>query len=167
MTSLPEKFDSDLPQPVERGISLGSVLKGTVARFVPGSLTVFSPFFVATLLDDPSRWLVVLGIFGLEIGAIATGFGAGLATLRRWLFPEAKVDGRRSVIAGLMSPLALGIVSIFTQGASLGEIAVYSLVAGFMMAVLMFFPWLTPSEGDTEVAVDGDPGISQLPTAGR
>ena len=79
-------------------------------------------------------------------GALTLGFGAGLVALRRWLYPDAKVNGRRSFIVGVIAP-----VVVFIIGAMLGtgyRMALWLgalFLASLSLAVLMFFAWLTPT----------------------
>jgi hypothetical protein len=143
MRKLPEEIKPAEVIPGVRGVPLRFAAKGTLARFLPASLAVMGAFTIPAIIEDPGRLLIVLGIMGLEALGLSAGFGAGLLSLRRWLFPSAKIEGRRSSFAGLMSPLALGIVSIFTQGASLIEIGSYSALAGLGMAVVLYSPWLS------------------------
>ena len=143
MENLPEEMQPAEVIPGVRGVPLSFAAKGTLTRFLPASLAVLGAFSVPAILHDPSRLLVVLGVVGLEALGLSVGFGTGLLALRRWLFPSAKIEGRRSLFAGLMSPLALGIVSIFTQGATLFEITGYSAIAGLGMAVVLYCPWLS------------------------
>ena len=100
------------------------------------------------------------GPFGIEplllVGGLASGltlgFGLGLTALRRFLYPDAAVDKRRSLLAGLCSPLYLGLVSIFTQGATLTEVAGFSVLTGAAVGLALFFPWLsrTPTQEDRD-----------------
>ncbi len=143
MQRLPEEIRQAEVIPGVRGVPLSLAAKGTLARFLPASGAVMGAFAIPAVLDDPSRLLVILGVVGLEVLGLSVGFGAGLLGLRRWLFPSAKIGGKRSFFAGLMSPLALGIAFVFTQGASLVEIASFSAVAGLGMAVVLYSPWLS------------------------
>jgi hypothetical protein len=148
MENLPEEIQQAEVIPSGRGVPLGVAVKGTLARFLPASFSVMGAFSIPAILYDPSRSLLVLGIVGLEVLGLSVGFGTGLLALRRWLFPSAKIEGRRSFFAGLMSPLALAITSVFTQGASIVELTSYSAIAGLGMAVVLYSPWLS-SGGET------------------
>jgi hypothetical protein len=131
--------------PYRRGVSLREVVKGALARFLPGSLL--------TMVAGPS--LLGVGIFsGLftgiggvigVAGALTIGFGAGLLGLRRWLYPDARLGGSRSFIAGLLSPLALFIVAALSRGWTGPQIPLVLGLVGVVMAVGMFFAWLTPT----------------------
>jgi len=145
MPDLPETSRDSALVPYERGLPFSSVFIGTLGRFLPGSAGIISAVGLLALIHDPSRWPILFGLVGLEVAGLTVGFGMGLEGLRRWLYPDAGVEGRRSIVAGLCSPLALAIVSVFSQGASLSDIAVFSTLAGTIMALLMYFAWLSPT----------------------
>ena len=79
------------------------------------------------------------------MGPLAIGFGLGLFGLHRWLYPDSEVTGRKSFIAGLLTPIAMLGAGVLLQL----QPAFLSLLVGIAMAVGMFFPWLspTPEEG--------------------
>ena len=80
------------------------------------------------------------------VAVVAVGFGLGLEGLRRWLFPDARASGRCSVIAGLLAPGAAFIVTVLWPSlGTLGGIGALAL-AGVVIAVVMFFAWLTPRD---------------------
>ena len=138
--------------PYKRGVSLREIVKGTVARFLPGSLiTVFGAVSFLGVSISGDVLAVVGGLLGLA-GALTVGFGLGLLGLRHWLYPDAKLDGPRSFIAGLMSPLALFIAVTMSQGWGTAQLAFGLVLVGIVMAVGMFFAWLTP----TPEAMRGD-----------
>lgn len=127
------------------GIPAHTAARGVLRRFIPGSAGIMSVLSLASIVADPTRAFIVMGIVAFEVTWLAFGYGVGLELLRRWLYPDAAVDGRRSVVAGLMTPLALGIVSVFTQGAHTATIGVASTLVGLGMAAVMFFAWLRPT----------------------
>ncbi len=134
--------------PRKRGLPLKETLRGALSRFLPSSILSLSA--VTAIIGS----IFPLGEFLLGVlivsGMLTLGFGAGLEGLRRWLYPDAGVDGRRSIVAGLMAPLALFIPLLF-QGVSefLGMSVLF--IVGVAMAVGMFFPWLTATPGSDDV----------------
>lgn len=138
--------------PYRRGVSLREIAKGALARFLPGSLITIGG--LATIFDIRivSDVLAAVGGFLGLAGALTVGFGLGLVGLRRWLYPDAKLSGRRSFLAGLMSPLALFIAAAAGRGWSVAQLPVLLVLVGVIMALGMFFAWLTP----TPEAVRGD-----------
>lgn len=131
----------------KRGLSLRETLRGAVSRFLPASIGSLA--VGGALLDSsgPNWWIeFVVGITGFA-GFLTLGFGLGLLVLQRRLFPDAGVDGRRSVLAGLLSPLAMAIGgSLFiTTGLGMAEAAGLLVLVGVVLAVVFFFPWLTPT----------------------
>ena len=138
--------------PYRRGVSLREVAKGVLARFLPGSLITMAglaTFFGVSIADDVL--LAVGGFLGLA-GALTVGFGLGLLGLRPWLYPDAKLSGHRSFVAGLMSPLALFIAATAGRGWTMTQLPVLLILVGVIMALGMFFAWLTP----TPEAMRGD-----------
>ena len=73
------------------------------------------------------------------------GFGVGLTGLRRWLYPDAKVEGRRSLIAGLLSPFVVFMAAGFSGGLTIVPFVAVLVLVGVIMALAMFFAWLSPT----------------------
>jgi hypothetical protein len=139
--------------PYVRGVPATVVARGLTTRFIPASVGIMGVFALFPILDDPSRTGIVLSLMTAETAGIIIGYGAALSVMRRWLYPDAGIDGRRSVVAGLFSPVALGIVSVFMQGPRRGFIALACVLAGAAMASVMYFPWLRPTPGKQTLVV--------------
>ncbi len=139
--------ESDLV-PYQRGVSLGQVAKGALARFLPG--TLITMIGAAAFLDISiagNVFAAVGGFIGIA-GTLTAGFGLGLFGLRRWLYPDAKLDGRRSFVAGLISPLALFIAATGGRGWTIALLPLLLVVVGVILALGMYFAWLTPTPED-------------------
>ena len=150
LTDPPARSPSDEPTDVEvyePGLPVSSVVRGALTRFLPASLVSMGIGFYLVGGPPSSSLLQALGLLLMFSGAMTVGFGLGLEGLRRWLYPEAQIEGRRSVIAGLMSPLAAFIVAV-TWPAGLGTVSTFFVLAiiAVVLAVAMFFAWLTPPE---------------------
>lgn len=154
--------------PYKRGVSLGKVLKGTTARFLPGSVIGMGAL---SLLFPPGglsgfRLLELLLLH--EVGPLMIGFGLGLLGLHPWLYPDSEIQGRRSLVSGLLSPIAVLGASAFTGLLGLVPLpqpALVSLIVGFVLALAMYFPWLSPTpEEKRPEHFDGDQR-GQLPSA--
>jgi hypothetical protein len=120
------------------------VVRGTLSRFLPASvisLGVVELFVGASYLTSTPEVLSHLVLFP---GGMAMGFGLGLEAIRRWLRRVAGIDGRRSFLAGLMSPAVLFIVDIVGVARSLTTVGLLALI-GMAIAILLFFPWLSTS----------------------
>lgn len=151
-TSLAEGIDSNAVG--EWGVPRSTVIRGVLKRFLPAHAGILSGLGLLSGLIGGGGLLSLLqfGLLAGMAGGVTLGFGLGLEGLRRWLDPASKVDGRRSVVAGLVSPLYLGVVSIFRQGSSLPEIGLYCLLTGLLIALTLYFPWLSkPSVSEDEV----------------
>ena len=132
--------------PGKRGLTMKETLGATLTRFLPTSL--LSVGAVVALFEPGihlSEFLIPVLVF---TGLITLGFGVGLEGLRRWLYPEADVSGRRSVLAGLLSPLAWLAAFLIVEplGAIVGLAEFFFVgLVGVVLALGMFFPWLTPT----------------------
>jgi hypothetical protein len=134
--------------PYRRGVSLKATLRGAFKRFLPAAGVLYGGAAVLGMFIEPSAWLIP-GL-ALVAGGLTAGFGLGLEVLRRWLYPDAKVDGRRSMVAGLLSPFALMAAAAFAFPGGMGPVKLTLVVVltGVLMALAMFFPWLTPTPPD-------------------
>ena len=145
-----DKRPADLV-PYKRGITLGEIAKGTLGRFLPGS--VIGMTLPALVLDSagpngPLSFIdTILAQMSLA-GPLVAGFGIGLVALGHWLFPDAKVSGWRSFIAGLVSPIAILAGSWISRGFLGAEGMVVSFLAGVILALVMYFAWLSPTPED-------------------
>jgi hypothetical protein len=134
--------------PYRRGLSLSTVAKGTLARFLPGSVIGTG----ALLAIIPPGGLGGLRLLDLllfhQVGPLAIGFGLGLLGLHRWLYPDSEVAGIRGFIAGLFSPVAAlgaGTLTMLLGMVPLPQPALLSFLVGVVMPLVMFFPWLSPT----------------------
>ncbi len=129
----------------KRGVSLRAVSKSALLRFLPGSLLSMAGLGAAMKVSVSTEVLAAAGgILGFA-GLMTLGFGAGLFALRRWLYPDAEITGRRSVIAGLLSPLALFIAAVMSAGLNSVQIVAVLFLVGVLLALGMFFAWLSPT----------------------
>jgi hypothetical protein len=127
--------------PYDRGVPLREIAKGTVARFLPGS--VIGMGLLSAIIPpaglDLARLIELLVVH--EVAPLTIGFALGLFGLHRWLYPDSEVTGRKSFIAGLLTPTAMLGLGVLLQL----QPALASLLVGIVMAVGMFFPWLSPT----------------------
>ena len=151
---------------VQARSSLREVARGLLTRFLPASV---ASLFGVVAVGSAGHLGPVVGILGSLTGFVGLGFAVGVLALRRWLYPDAKVAGLRSVLAGLPAPLLpLGFLSISTLlhlRLQLGrwEFAAIFALGGILAAIGMFFPWLvaTPPE------MRGQPGPAPEETEGK
>jgi hypothetical protein len=133
----------------ERGVSLREIAKGVLTRFLPAGLMSALGFVLVMVSGRPVLPLLT-GLAGW-VGWVGLGFGLGLLGLRKWLFPDAKVSGLRSVLAGVLAPLLaqvfLYLSAIFDIGFGAGSLewSAILVLIGAVTALAMFFPWLTPT----------------------
>ena len=152
MRDLEETQSEDL-EPYEPGIERSEIVQATLFRFMPASvLSAFAAIAGIAVLSDSTipEEIIFLPLMAAPLGA---GFGVGLEVLRRFLYPDANLNGRRSVIAGIMSPFAYGMIMLLAiqlffdgrAGVVTAVVGVSALfLAGVVSAVIMFFAWLTP-----------------------
>ncbi len=138
---IPDEETTELV-PYERGVSLREVRNGySLPDSLPGSVIgmgVLSAIIPPAGLDLP-RLLELLLLH--QVGPLAIGFGFGLFGLHRWLYPDSEITGRKSFIAGLLTPIAMLGAGVLLQL----QPALVSLLVGIAMAAAMFFPWLSPT----------------------
>ena len=131
----------------ERGsVSVREVVRSVLLRFAPAS--AFSLLGVVAATVTPGNPLgPLMTVMGGWVGWIGLGFGMGILGMRRWLYPDAKITGLRSVLAGVLGGLAPLALLRFGIGLSFGPLTVNTVLVlvGVLMALAMFFPWLTPT----------------------
>ncbi len=136
--------------PYERGLPSAMGAKALLGRFLPGSLLGFG--VVYGLMGIPGHGSLaeslLIGVLVILV-PLAVGFGVGLEGLRRWLFPDAEIHGRRSFVAGLTSSLAVSMILSWVALTTPQAIATFFLV-GLAVAVSMFFAWLYPTPQDDQ-----------------
>ena len=127
----------------ERGLPFPKVLKATLVRFLPGSVvTLIAGLLV---LGGNLTSMDLLGVVAGSAAFLSLGYGVGLEALRRWLYPDADVDGRRSFVAGLVAPLGAFIAGVLAGPMSTVGVLGFLFLPAFIIALLMFFAWLTPT----------------------
>ena len=95
-------------KPYEPGIKNSEIVIATLARFLPASIvSTLGTILVTTGFSLPSEVVFL----PLMAAPVFVGFGVGLGILRKYLYPDADVCGRRSVIAGILAPIAA--ISVF------------------------------------------------------
>jgi Na+/melibiose symporter-like transporter len=121
-------------------VPAGAVLSGTFRRFLPGG--ILAGFVLATAMGEPAGMILV----ALAEVVMAAGYAVGLGIMRPSLRSDAGVDGRRSVVAGLVAPAVLFSLLTLVGGTSLMGLMLVTILTGFGVAITMFFPWLRSSE---------------------
>ncbi len=143
-----------------RGVALRTVSRGVLGHFLPAASVVVVPLALLTFLVNPFDYALNLRVLGL-LFLPTLGFGLGLGALSRWLYPHSNPDGRRSEVAGFISPfacipLAMGLGwLIFFLGSIPGfgwllpllttrpwGFVVGTMFSGMALAVLTYAPWL-------------------------
>ena len=161
-----ERHDSSEVAEYRRGVSLRTTVKGFLGRFLPASVASLFGTVLASATFGSGSLVPLLRVLAEWSGLVGIGFGIGLFGLGRWLYPDAKVDGLRSILAGVLAPLLpLAFLygnALFQTGLGLGvwEGRVLFILGGLAAALIMFFPWLTPTpehmrESHTPLVDDG------------
>lgn len=109
--------------------------QAVLQRFLPATGSVYLGVLTAMAIAEPGglSW-IALGVAGTSTILITAGFATVAGLFRSALRPTVRL-GRRSLVAGFVAPLALGALSIFTQGASDATIAVLTFTAGALTGV--------------------------------
>jgi hypothetical protein len=142
-------------------LSFGVVLRGALARFLPASLVSIAAFFVVwigvplnQLAAKPTVWL-----WAPMAAALTAGYLAGLEVSRRLLPPVKAIDGRRSLMAGLVSPLPLTTVwslgSPFNPPWGYYQALGWVSIGGVALAVITYsLRWPSPRKAAKESESD-------------
>ncbi len=135
----------DLGPFVRERPSLKACFRGVVKRFLPANLLAFGALAVGLALlpavGGMTLSLAQLKVLGLEIAGLTAGFGIGLALVSWWINPKAEVDGVRSTLAGFLAPLYLIPISLLTQGAGHGGIALACFLTGLLVGMTVLLPF--------------------------
>jgi hypothetical protein len=139
-------------------ISMPSILRAGVKRFVPGVVA----FLIGSLVVSASWKEITLGPsqmagFAQLIMSMFAGHVAGLATFRKKIGRTARIDGRRTVLAGFASAPVLLVLEIL-HGSPTGRLlnCAFAFAAGAGTSVLLFAPWMTRSARSLARADDLD-----------
>src|SRR3954471_12745562 len=123
-------------------ISIPSIVRGAITRFIPGVLVFLGCCLYATakikgitLGPDQMDGLTVLTL------SMTLGFAASLVSIRFILRSSAGILGRRGVLAGFISPCLLLILDML-HGSPIPHALNYSFafVAGALTTMALFVP---------------------------
>lgn len=129
-------------------ISIREIVRGALTRVAPAGAGLMAAMLLLPMLDGASGLSPYAPLIAAwEVASITVGYAVVLLGFRRRLHPSAEVAGRRAIVVGLTSPLALVVASVFAQGAGRAEIAAVSAAVSGLVTLGMFFPWLTPEPG--------------------
>jgi hypothetical protein len=138
---------------LSRGVPLKTVARGVLGHFLPAAAVVIAPLALVTFLANPLEYLLNLKVLGL-LALTTLGFAVGLGALSPWLYPHSNPDGKRSEIAGFLSPLPWLVLGIALDQWPLPEVLASNLIVesvvgsvvlltpGMALAVLAYAPWL-------------------------
>ncbi len=148
-------------------ISITEIRQAVLRRFVPTISVLLGGIMFMIAFREPGglHWQG-LAVAGLEVVAMTIGYASGMSILRRWVASGVRIDGWRSVLAGVMAPIGLGAISAFTQGATISSIAVLSVGAGALSAlatlVVSFRSPSPPKRSLDELEAEADAEITRL-----
>lgn len=128
-----------------RGLRWPTIVRGALTRFLPGSIASSLGLFAFLNAGTPAAWIETAGVAFAAAAALTVGFGAALTMLKQRLYPDADVGGRRSLLAGLLAPLAIFMVMGVVGGVDLASLPWVFGAGGLAAALAIFFPWLTPT----------------------
>lgn len=121
-------------------LGLPRLSNAVLLRFTPVCAAVILGALTLIAVESPRglEWSG-LRIAALEVGLLSTGFAIVLGLLRSRVPDDAQI-GKRSAMAGLLATVALGVLSFFSEGASLPSISVLSLSTGIVAGFATFLP---------------------------
>lgn len=148
-----------------------TVMRGGAVRFLAGVATVFALWFPGAKLVLGKSFAPTgfVGVLNLAL-CLTAGFVVALGLLRPSLHAAAGIEGRRSVITGLIATwilvladsayqvLGFGSGMLYSHEPSRGVVELIAFVTGSVTTFIAFRSWLR--EGDREVedlttALDG------------
>jgi len=161
-------------------IRTSEVARAVLTRFAPCLGALFGLGFVGRALTAPHElhWSGI-GVATIEAVMMSFGYAITLLTLRRALPPETRLSNWRSVIAAALTLPLLGVVSLFTQGATTATITVLSVAAGCASGLLFWAPRLwrprppartldeLEAEADARLLSLGAADLTQVPSPRR
>ena len=133
------------PVPYVRGVPLASTLRAVLTRFLPGAATSVVAGVTLTMGRLPEITFESVVVMGAAAGIMSLGYLAGLELLRRHLYPDAAVEGRRSFVAGLLAPFGAFITGVLGSPVLATTVVGFLFLPALVIAVVMFFAWLTPT----------------------
>jgi hypothetical protein len=160
----------------KRGLSLREIVKGVVTRFLPASVVSLLGAVLGSATIGSGQLVPLMSMLIGWAAFVGLGFGVGLLALAKWLYPDAKVGGPRSILAGVLAPLLplffLWLNAVLDTGLGLGswEWRALLVLAGMVGALAMYFPWLTatpPHMRDESGDLGHDRGAGKLPGGAR
>jgi hypothetical protein len=137
-----DEEDTDLIK-YERGLPFRNVLRATLLRFLPGATATLAGGLV--LMGGSLFSLESLAVIAGGAGLLSLGFGAALEILRRWLYPDVELDGRRSFVAGLVSPFGAFIMGVLAGPVIAANVFGFLFLPALIIGIVMFCAWLSPT----------------------
>ena len=148
-------------------VAFTQIWRAVVSRFAATLALILGGALSARAITAPHdvHW-ITLGIGAVEGLGMSLGYAVVLLWLRRRLPAHAGLATWRSSAAALLAIVMLGVLSIFTQGATTATIAVLSTAAGAVSAALTWLPVLIrpPERRRTldELEAEADAMLAQL-----
>ena len=148
-------------------LSLSKIVRGAFLRFLPTSALLMTVGLVPLILSgvrlSPLAPLIAAG----EVLGVAAGYFGMLALLRGRLSADTPVDGRPSMVAGAVAPLAVMFALMITGSPHhLAAMAPTAAVAGAALGFAMFFPWLARPQATVLVSGREQDSIGDAPVGG-
>lgn len=148
-------------------LSLKSVLRGAFTRFFPAGTLLLLVGVIPLVLSGGTGVTPYAPLISfLYTGSATVGYVAVLMIMRRRLSADAPVNGRPSIVAGAVSPVAIMLGLMAGPHPGIGWIsAIICAIVGGALAVAMFFPWLARRvAGPLDLVVPGERRAA-LPTS--
>ena len=124
-------------------ITLREILRGSLTRFLPGiALGVGILYGLARLNDRVTVGWLNLTLF---FGVLTLSYLGALMAIRMRLRADAGVAGRRSFVAGILSPAAFLCGLVLFQPRTGTGLYTMAVCLGLVLGFGMFFPWLKPA----------------------
>ena len=134
-------------------ISVRHVVRSALTRFFPTSLFLMAVGLAPIMLSGVAihPWAPLIAFSQVVGGTL--GFGAALLLIRRRLSADAPLLGRPVIVAGVVAPI-VNMLALMVVGSPhtsrVGGMAACALGGG-ILALSMFFPWLSSATGMSDL----------------
>ena len=133
-------------------ISLREITRAGTHRFLPSAAGLIAALMFVPVIMEPSGYTIHSFItFLVELAGMTGGFLGALAVMHNRLDRSANVLGRRTVIAAVLSVVAIFALPFFIQGFSMVRIIAATASFGALSGFAMYWPWMRRDISEREL----------------
>lgn len=133
-------------------ISTREIVRAGTHRFLPSAAGLIAALMFAPVIMEPSGYTIYsLITFLVELAGMTGGFVGALVVMHNRLDRSANVLGRRTVIAAVLSVVAMLALPFFIQGFSMVRIILATAGFGALSGFAMYWPWMRRDVSEREL----------------